>query len=185
MPELIIKKLETNIQELVHSFEEDLKAFRTARPSPALIENIIVEAYGSASPLKHLASISIQPPNALVVEPWDKTIIPAIIKALGSSPLGVNPQSDGISVKIYLPPLTHERKQELIKFLSSKKEEYRIKVRQIREDSLEMVKNAFDKKEISEDDKFRLKEEIQKRIDSSNKNLDEIEKKKADEIMNS
>jgi len=178
----ITKNLEKAVEEVTQSFHEAILTLRTSRPSPSLVENISVESYGSFSPLKHLASIAIMPPNVITIEPWDKSLLNNIKKAIEVSNLGLSPQIDGNQLRLYLPPLTKERKGELIKLLNLKKEEFRVKLRQLREDALENIKELFDNKEISEDEKFRLKEEIQKIIDKGNEKLDEYEANKKKEI---
>jgi len=181
----LVKKLEDNILKITNSFHEEILTIRSSKPSASLVENISIEAYGSASLLKHLASISIIMPNIIVIEPWDKSILSNIKKSIENSNLGFNPQMEGNEIRIYLPPLTKERKEELIKILNSKKEEFRIRIRKAREETLEELKDLFEQKEISEDEKFKAKEEIQKIIDKGNQKLDEYESIKVKEIMES
>lgn len=185
MPQPLLKKLEEEIKIITDNFHQEILGLRTSRPSASLVENIAVEAYGGYQPIKYLANISIIPPNVIVIEAWDKSILGNIKKAIENANLGINPQQEASLIRICLPPLTKERKEELIKLLSIKKEEFRIKIRQARENALEKVKEMFEKKEISEDEKFRLKEEIQKIIDKGNEKLDEYELNKKKEIEES
>lgn len=178
----ITKNLEKAAQEITESFHSEILSLRTSRPSPSLVENISVESYGNFLPLKHLASISIMPPNIISIEPWDKSLLNNIKKAIEASNLGLTPQLEANQLRLYLPSLTKERKEELIKILNLKKEDFRIKLRQLREETLQNIKELFEKKEISEDEKFRLKDEIQKIIDKSNEKLDEYETNKKKEI---
>jgi ribosome recycling factor len=160
-------------------------ALRTGRPSSALVENIKVECYNSHSPLKHLASISIVLPNIIIIEPWDVTIVQAIEKALSSSSLGINPSIEGKQIKLFLPPLTKERKETLIKLLDSIKEDFRIRIRKTREEMVDAVKKNFDEKTITEDDKFRFMEDLQKAVDKINKALEDKAGRKEKEILES
>lgn len=185
MPQALLKQLEDKIKNITDSFHQEILTLRTSRPSASLVENIPVEAYNGIQPLKHLANISIMPPNSIIVEPWDKSILTNIKKAIETSNLGISPQLEANFIRVSLPPLTKERKDELIKILSAKKEDFRIKIRQAREDSLEELKNLFEKKEISEDEKFKLKEEIQKIVDKGNEKLDDLELNKKREIEES
>jgi len=182
---MLIEKFKEQTKRLLEDFFNEIIGFRTSRPTTALVDNIKVDCYGSLSPLKHVASVSIKLPNVIIVEPWDEGLVFSIKKALESSRLGLTPSQDGKQIKLFLPPLSRERKDELIKLIGSTKEEYRVKLRERRDELLGEVKEEFDKKEISEDEKFRLKEETQKIVEQTNKSLDSQEKQKADEILNS
>jgi len=182
---MLIEKFKEQTKKLLEDFFNEIIGFRTSRPTTALVDNIKVDCYGSLSPLKHVASVSIKLPNVIIIEPWDEGLVSSVKKALESSNLGLTPSQEGKQIKLFLPPLSRERKNELVKLIGSTKEEYRVKLREIRDKLLEEVKEEFDKKEISEDEKFRLKEEIQKIVEQTNKSLDSQEKQKADEILNS
>ena len=182
---MLIEKFKEQTKKLLEDFFNEIIGFRTSRPTTALVDNIKVDCYGSLSPLKHVASVSIKLPNVIIVEPWDEGLVSSVKKALESSNLGLTPSQDGKQIKLFLPPLSRERKDELVKLIGSTKEEYRVKLREIRDELLGEVKEEFDKKEISEDEKFRLKEETQKIVEQTNKSLDSQEKQKADEILNS
>ncbi len=182
---MLIEKFKEQTKKLLEDFFNEIIGFRTSRPTTALVDNIKVDCYGSLSPLKHVASVSIKLPNVIIIEPWDEGLVSSVKKALESSNLGLTPSQEGKQIKLFLPPLSRERKDELVKLIGSTKEEYRVKLREIRDKLLEEVKEEFDKKEISEDEKFRLKEEIQKIVEQTNKSLDSQEKQKADEILNS
>ena len=182
---MLIEKFKEQTKKLLEDFFNEIIGFRTSRPTTALVDNIKVDCYGSLSPLKHVASVSIKLPNVIIIEPWDEGLVSSVKKALEFSNLGLTPSQEGKQIKLFLPPLSRERKNELVKLIGSTKEEYRVKLREIRDKLLEEVKEEFDKKEISEDEKFRLKEEIQKIVEQTNKSLDSQEKQKADEILNS
>ena len=182
---MLIEKFKEQTKKLSEDFFNEILGFRTSRPTTALVDNIKIDCYGSLSPLKHIASILIKLPNIIIIEPWDEEVIPFVKKALESSSLGLTPSQEGKQIKLFLPPLSREKKDELVKLIGSTKEEYRVRLREIRDKLLGEVKEEFDKKEISEDEKFRLKEEIQKIVEQTNKSLDSQEKQKADEIINS
>ena len=182
---MLIEKFKEQTKKLLEDFFNEIIGFRTSRPTTALVDNIKVDCYGSLSPLKHVASVSIKLPNVIIIEPWDEGLASSVKKALESSSLGLTPSQEGKQIKLFLPPLSRERKDELVKLIGATKEEYRVKLREIRDELLGEVKEGFDKKEISEDEKFRLKEEIQKIVEQTNKSLDSQEKQKADEILNS
>ena len=182
---MLIEKFKEQTKKLSEDFFNEILGFRTSRPTTALVDNIKIDCYVSLSPLKHIASTLIKLPNVIIIEPWDEEVISFVKKALESSNLGLTPSQEGKQIKLFLPPLSRERKDELVKLIGSTKEEYRVRLREIRDKLLGEVKEEFDKKEISEDEKFRLKEEIQKIIEQTNKSLDSQEKQKADEIINS
>jgi len=180
-----LKNFEEKTNLLIEQFKEEILALRTSRPSAPQVENIKVECYNTQSPIKHLASIAIVLPNIIIIEPWDATIVPNIVQSLTSSSLGVNPSVEGRQIKLFLPALTKERKEALIKLINSIKEEYRVRLRKSREEIVAEIKQGFEEKTISEDEKFRLLEEAQKVVDKINKTLDEAAEKKEKEISES
>ncbi|HOQ15444.1 MAG TPA: ribosome recycling factor [Candidatus Paceibacterota bacterium] len=185
MSEATIKNFSNQIDKIRDDFKQEIRKLRTSRPSTELVEDILVEVYGAKTPLKHLASISVSPPNIIIVEIWDRSILSNIKKSIMEANLGLNPVEDGNSLKLYLPSLSQERKKELINVLSKKKEEARIKIRQLRDDFLKMVKKDFENNEISEDEMFSFKKELQKKIEEINQELENIEEQKIKEIENS
>ncbi|MBI1974743.1 MAG: ribosome recycling factor [Parcubacteria group bacterium] len=162
---------------------QSVAAFRTSRPSPALIEDVLVEYYGSKLPLKQVAAISVTPPNVLIVQPWDKNAIQPIEKAIAQSNLGTSPAVDGDVVRITLPPLTEERRRNLVKVLSGEAEKTKIAFRVARDEVRKKIQEAFNKKEIGEDQKFKLNELLQKEVDQFNETLEDLVSKKEKEIM--
>lgn len=182
---MFIERFREQTKKLSDDFFNEILCFRTARPITALVDDIKVDCYGSLSPLKYIASVSIKLPNIIIIEPWDEGLMTSVKKALETSSLGLTPSQEGKEIKLFLPPLGKERKNELLKLISAKKEEFRIKLREIRDKLLGEIKEGFDKKEISEDEKFRLKEEIEKIVEETNETLDSQEKQKTDEILNS
>lgn len=178
-----IQRLTQSFERVIESFKSEIASLRTGRATPALVEDIEVDCYGSIQPLKAVASIASPGPRELVIQPWDKSILPAIEKAIQASNLGINPIADKDTVRLALPQLTEERRRELVKMLGKYAEEARIRIRRDREDALRAVDRKEKAKEISEDERFRQKSEIQKAVDDINKKIEEIAAAKEKEIM--
>ena len=182
---MLINNFKEQANTLITDFQKEILTFRTSRPTTALVEDINVESYGALTPLKHLAGISIKLPNVIIIEIWDDNLIMPIKKALETSSLGIMPSVEGKQMKLFLPLLSKERKEELIRLMRFKKEEYRVKLRELREKTIEEIEQKHKEKEVSEDERFRLKEEIQKVVEETNKSLDSKEKQKTQEILES
>ncbi|MDK2982295.1 MAG: ribosome recycling factor [Chloroflexota bacterium] len=174
---------ERRMRSAIQSLEDDLAGVRTGRATPALVEKLSVEYYGSPVPLMQMASISVPEPRQLMIKPFDPSTIKDIEKAIQASELGITPMNDGKVVRLNLPPLTEERRRDLTKFVNSRLEEARIAVRNIRRDSNKDLKEFEDEKLISEDDLKRGEEDIQKMTDKYIEEIGEIGKKKEQEIM--
>ena len=157
----------------------ELSKIRSNRATPALVEDILVDYFNNKTPIKGLASISSLDARTLVIEPWDKNALDLIAKAIGNASIGAQPIVDSKSVRISLPQLTQERRQELTKLVSQKMEEAKIRARRLRD---EVVKSA--QQEKSEDIKFRKKEEIEKAMKENNQTLEELKSKKEKELLN-
>lgn len=179
MSELLKPKLNNILEHL----KNESASLRTGRASPALVEDLEVEYYGAKTPLKALASIASPEPRQIVIQPWDKNVLGPIQKAIQSSPLGINPIAGKDMIRLVIPSLTEERRKELIKLLGRHLEDARIQVRREREDALKEIDRKEKAKEISEDEKFRKKDEIQKMVDEANKKIGEIGSAKEKEIM--
>ncbi|TSC84973.1 MAG: ribosome recycling factor [Parcubacteria group bacterium Gr01-1014_13] len=177
-----ISDFKGDFESAVSFFKEDISGLRTGRASAAIVEDIMVEAYGTHQTLKSLASINIPDAKTVNIEPWDKGVLSAIEKAVRDSGLGINPVNTGSQVRIFLPELTSERRQELIKILHQKEETARIALRKVREDVKEMIKSAEEGNEVTEDDKYRLEEELDKMVKDYNDKVKEITEKKEAEI---
>lgn len=163
-------------------FRGEIALLRTSRATPALIENIKVDYYGSKSPLKSVASISVEDAKTLVVRPWDTDSLMPIEQAVGASDLGVQAITEKDMIRVIFPDLTEERRQSLLKLLREKLEEARISLRREREEVWRDVQDKEREGEISEDDKFRCKDELQKMIDDASKKLQDVADKKETEI---
>ncbi len=179
----IILDLKTDFEKILNHLKSECAAIRTGRASIGLVENIIVECYGSKMPLNNLASISVSQPQTIFIQPWDKSIIKDIERAITVSGLGVNPIVDKDIIRVNIPPLTEERRKDLVKLVNKIKEEHKIRIRKIREDYMKKIDRMEENKEIREDEKFRLKEEVQEVVDEYNSQIEELTRKKEEEIM--
>ena len=179
----LIHDTEKRMRSSIQSLEDDLAAVRTGRANPGLIEKLSVEYYGSPVPLMQLASISVPEPRQLLVRPFDSSSIKNIEKAIQSSELGLTPINDGKVIRLNLPPLTEERRRDLIKFVNNRLEEARVAVRNIRRDAIKDLRDFQEEKMISEDDQKRGEEDIQKLTDRIGEEINEIGKNKEHEIM--
>lgn len=177
-----LKKFENELKKIEESFKIELSSLRVGRATPALVENILVDCYGGKVPVKQLASISAPEPRILIIEPWDKSVLPNLEKAIAASDLNLNPIVDKNLIRINIPHLTEERRNALIKIIGSKLEEAKIKYRGARDKIIKEINELFDAKKITEDGKFKTKEEVQKFIDLTNLNLENILKLKEEEI---
>lgn len=159
-------ELSTKMEKALEVFKRELSGLRTGRASVNLLDNIMVMAYGTPTPINQVASISTPEARLICVSVWDKSLAPAVEKAIRDSDLGLNPASDGTLVRIPIPALTEERRKELSKVASSYSEQAKVSVRNIRRDGMEAVKSMEKEKQISEDDRKSHEEEIQKLTDT-------------------
>jgi len=167
----------------VEFLNKELKQIRTGRAHPSLVENIQVECYNSKTPLIQLASVSVPEPRQILIQPWDHSIIQEVAKSIQSSSLDLNPsiEAEGI-IRISIPPLNEERRQELIKLMSQKLEEAKVSIRNEREEIIKLWRAMEKDGEISEDDLFANQKELQKIVDQFNDIVKEIGEKKKEEI---
>ncbi len=157
--------------------EEELAGVRTGRANPALLENLSVEAYGTKMKLREVASVSSSGPQQIVVQPWDPSLLEEIAKSIRSSDLGFNPSVESNILRVSVPPLSDERRQELMKFVGQKLEESRQSVRNIRQDEVKLLSNL-----PSEDERFREKEKIEALVKAANARLEDITNKKREQL---
>ncbi len=179
----IINKIKPNFDRTVDYLKKELAGLQVGRASPGLIEDLNVECYNQRMPLKQLAAIQTPEPRSILIRPWDKSILEDIAKAIRQSKLGFSPVVEEEFIRLKIPPLSEERRRELTKILQEKLEECRISLRRQREEIWKEIQDLERQGKISEDDKFRAKDELQKIIDEYNKNIEEIGKKKKGEIM--
>ena len=177
-----LHEIEEKMKKSVGSTVREFAEIRTGRANPSLVEGIMVEYYGTNTPLKQLASISVPEPRLIAIHPWDPSSIAAVEKAILKSQLGINPMNDGKIVRISIPSLTKERCEELGKILNKIAEQGRVSIRTVRRDGIDGVKKMEDSKEISEDARFKGQEEIQKLTDKYAKKIEELLKEKEKEL---
>ena len=178
-------ELRQKIQKIIDLLKQDLATVRTGRASSALIEHIVIDAYGGTAKLKimELATIGAVDSKTLVITPFDHSVIQEIEKGIVTANVGLNPVVDGQIIRITIPSLTEERRQELIKGMKHKLENGRIMVRQGRHEAMEDVKKAHSEKEISDDDKSRFEKEIQRIVDETIETIDGMGKQKEEDLM--
>jgi ribosome recycling factor len=179
----ILKDAESRMRGAIQVLHDDLAAVRTGRASPSLVERLPIEYYGSPTPLMQLASISVPEPRTLTIKPFDGTTLRAIEKAIQTSDLGLNPNNDGKVIHLNLPPLTEERRRDLVKHVNHRLEEARVAIRNIRRDSHNDMRDFEKEKLISEDDLERGEVDLQKLTDRFIEEVAEHGKKKEAEIM--
>jgi ribosome recycling factor len=183
MPDEVFKELKERMGKSLKRLERDLAGIRTGRASTTLLEDIRVTYYGTPTPLNQVATISVPEARLITIQPWDKSITKDIEKAISHSDLGLNPVSDGNVIRIAFPPLTEERRKELVKIVKKISEEYKVAIRNIRRDGNDELKEMEKEKLISEDENKRATKEIQKLTDEFIKKIDEITHNKEKEIM--
>jgi len=182
-PESVLSEVSTKMDRAVDAFNRDLTQLRTGRATPALVENIDVDYYGSMTPLKQIASISAPDARAIMIQPWDTAAMREIEKSLQTSDMGFNPSNDGTTITVPIPPLTQERRQEMVKLLKGKVEDGKISVRNVRRDGLESLRKLEKEKSISQDDGRRAQDQLQKTTDGHTKLIDETGSAKEAEIL--
>jgi ribosome recycling factor len=179
----VLEELRERMQKSVEALQDDLMSIRTGRASPALVEKLPVEYYGTPTPLNQMASIAAPEPRLLVIRPWDPSSLADIERAILKSDLGLTPMNDGMLIRLSIPRLTEERRRELVKVVSRRVEEARIAVRNLRRDSLQDLKDFEKEKMISEDDFYRGKDKVQELTDEFVEKIDDIGKRKEEEVM--
>lgn len=182
MPQAIKKDAEERMEKALAALKRDLASLRAGRAAPALLDRVQVEYYGAPTPLNQVANINSPDPRTLMIQPWDKTLIGAIEKAILKSDLGFNPSNDGMAIRISMPMLTEERRAELVKTTKKYGEEAKVAIRNIRRDANDEIKK-LEKSEISEDESRRHQEGIQKLTDKNIGEVDKILALKEKEIM--
>jgi ribosome recycling factor len=179
----IINGIKPNLDRALEKFKEELGSLRTGRATPALIETVEVECYGSRLPLKQVAAISAPEPRVLIVQPWDRNVIKDIEKSISAARSGLSVVMAGDLIRINIPPLNEESRKELVRALHQKMESARIVIRSLREQAWKEIQGKERSGEIREDDKFRGKDELQKLIDDYNKKIEDLGGIKEKEII--
>ena len=178
----LIENLKRELDKVLEFLKNDINQIRGGRASPSLVENIKVDAYGARLNLKEVATIMVPDAKTLIIQVWDKNGVSSVAKAIEESRLGLTPNIEGQNIKLIMPPLMDERKKEMIKLLHDKLEQVRIRIRRGRDEVWHKVQSMEKEKKISEDDKFRAKEELQKAVDEFNKKVKEIGERKEKEL---
>lgn len=179
----VIFEMAEKMEKSVEAFKHDLSKVRTGRASLGLLDDITVSAYGSQMPLNQVGSLTIPESRTIAIQPWDPQMLPAIEKAILKSDVGLTPASDGKIIRLNIPQLTEERRRDLVKQVKKVSEEYRVAVRNIRREAIDVLKKQKKDKEISEDDLFKLQDEAQRETDACMKKIDEITASKEKEVM--
>lgn len=183
MIEETLQETKERMGKTITALENELKRVRTGRASLSLLDGIRVDYYGTQTPLNQMASLSVPESRLIVIQPWDVSGIKEIEKAILKSDLGLTPSSDGKLIRISIPPLTEERRKELVKVVSKMCEEHKIAARNIRRDANELLKGFKKDGDISEDDAFKAQDNVQKITDDFIAKIDEIYKEKEKEIL--
>ena len=178
----IIDKIRPELDKAVGFLDREMAKIRTGRASPSLVEDVVVECFGQKFLLKQLAAISTPEPKQILIQPWDKSYIEGIVKALENTGSLSNPVVDKDSIRINLPPLSEEFRKNLLKLISEKQEETRITIRRWRDEAWDEIQEKFREGKIREDDKFRAKDELQDLVDEYNKKIEEMGERKKKEI---
>ena len=179
----VYKETEARMKGAIQALEEDLAGIRTGRASPALIERLSVDYYGAPTPLIQLASIGVPEPRSLLIRPFDASTLRSIERAIQTSDLGLTPSNDGKTIRLNLPPLTEERRRDLVRLVHNRVEESRVAVRNIRRDIIKDLREFENEKMISEDERKRGEDEVQKITDSYIEDINAVGERKEKEIL--
>ena len=179
----VFEAAETKMNKTVNALINEYAAIRAGRANPAILDKIAVDYYGVPTPVNQMAAVSVPDARTILIAPWDKSTLKAIEKAIQTSDIGLNPQNDGSSLRLNFPPLTEERRKELVKAVRKKGEDSKVAIRSIRRDAIEQIKKQKKDGEVTEDDQKKLEEQAQKLTDSTIKDIDKIAANKEKEIM--
>jgi ribosome recycling factor len=183
MKDDVLKTMKDKMEKAIVAFRKELSRLRTGRASPALLENIRVDYYGTPTPIQQTASVTIPESRLIVIQPWDKTLIEAISKAIQKSNLGLSPATDGTVIRISIPPLNEERRKELVKLVKKMAEECKVAVRNLRREANESLKQLEKDKAVSEDESHRAIDEVQKITNQRIADIDKVVEEKQKEIL--
>ncbi len=179
----IVHDTEERMKKQIEAVRRELAGIRTGKASPGLLDTVKVDAYGTLTPINQVGSVTAPEPRLLVVQPWDKSLLKAVTKAIQQSELGLNPTDDGSVIRIPIPSMTEERRRDIVKLISKLAEEGRVHVRQVRHDVNKDVKHQETEGTIAQDESKRLVAEVQKLTDRYIEQIDELLKKKTAEVM--
>ena len=179
----IHKKLEEKMEKTIAVLKDELLTIRAGRANPNMLDRVMVDYYGTMTPLKQMAGVSSPEPRTILIQPWDKSAMGSIEKAILSSDLGFNPTNDGNSIRINIPQLTEERRKDLIKLVAKTGEQAKVAIRNERREANEAIKKMEKASELTEDDSKKAQDEVQKLTDSHIKMIDDMLAKKEKDIM--
>jgi ribosome recycling factor len=179
----LFEDAERRMQKAVETLKQDINAIRAGRASAALVERITVEYYGTPTPINQVASITVPEARLLVIQPWERKLLVDIEKAIQRSDLGINPTNDGQVIRLAIPPMSEERRRDLVKTLHKKLDEHKVAVRNVRRDVQDKLRDREKKKEVSEDELKRSIERLQKLTDRYIEEMDKVGKAKEMEIL--
>ena len=183
MTKPVIDQARVRMEKAVVDFQREVASIRTGRASVSVLDSIRVDYYGTPTPVNQVATLGVPEPQMITVQPWDPTLLPVLEKAILSSDLGLNPANDGKILRVPIPPLTEERRKELVKQLHKVLETHRMSIRNVRRDANDATKKLMKDKNISEDDDKRAHDEVQRLTDREIEKLDQASKAKEKEIM--
>jgi ribosome recycling factor len=183
MIESMYQETKESMQKSIDALKNDLKKIRTGRASLSILDDIRVDYYGTLTPLNQMASLSTPEGRLIAIQPWDVSVIKDVEKAILKSDLGLTPSNDGKVIRISIPPLTEERRKQLVKVIYKKSEEHKISVRNVRRDTNDLLKSLKKDGEISEDDAFKAQDQVQKITDEHINLIDDVCKNKEKEIL--
>ncbi|MGV6818700.1 MAG: ribosome recycling factor [Thiotrichales bacterium] len=179
----ILKDAESRMQKSIAALKTELAKIRTGRAHPSLLDHVMVEYYGSDVPISQVANVNVEDPRTLTVSPWEKDMVAKVEKAIMTSDLGLNPSSAGTVIRVPMPPLTEERRRDLVRVVKQEVENGRVAVRNIRRDANSDLKDLLKEKEISEDEERRAQDQVQKLTDEAIKAMEVVLNDKEEELM--
>jgi ribosome recycling factor len=183
MTEDVVKELKARIDKTLDDLRKDLAKIRTGRASTSILDGIMVDYYGTPTPLNGVATLSVPEPRLIVIKPWEKAQLKVIEKALKEANLGITPMNDGEVIRLPMPAMTEERRKEIAKQVRAKGEEHKVAIRNVRRDANERLKGMLKDKKITEDDNKRTTDKVQKETDGGVAKVDEVVAKKEKEVM--
>lgn len=179
----IIANNEVRLEKSIAALKREFGSLRAGRATPSLLDKVVVDYYGTPTPVNQVAKVSVPEPRMILIQPWEKSLMHDIEKAIMKSDLGLSPNSDGTAIRLSIPQLTQERRQELVKTVGKKAEEAKVAIRNIRRDGNDAIKKLEKEKEITEDESKKGQESVQKLVDKYIKNVDSLKEAKEKEIM--
>lgn len=183
MPEMILLETEEKMENAIEALQREFSKIRTGRANPKLLESVQVDYYGAPTPITQIGSIGVPEPTQLIIKPFDKTIVKDVEKAILAANIGVTPQNEGHQIRIVLPPLTTERRKQIVKDIGKLGERFKVEIRNDRRDGNDAIKKLEKASEISEDDSKGYQDEIQELTDKYTKEIDSLVKAKEEDIL--